>query len=49
MFGSPGGCGKTFIVQQYVARVVSYAFGSDNAIRMIAFSNPQVPLIGFAL
>ena len=36
-----GGCGKTFIVQQYVARVVAYAFGTDEAIRMIAFSNPQ--------
>ena len=36
-----GGCGKTFIVQQYVARVVAYAFASDEAIRMIAFSNPQ--------
>ena len=36
-----GGCGKTFIVQQYIARVVAYTFGVDEAIRMIAFSNPQ--------
>ena len=36
-----GGCGKTFIVQQFVARVVAYAFGTNEAIRMLAFSNPQ--------
>ena len=37
-----GGGGKTFIVQQFVARVVAYAFGTNEAIRMLAFSNPQV-------
>ena len=36
-----GGCGKTFIVQQFVARAVAYTFGAEEAIRMIAFSNPQ--------
>ncbi len=36
-----GGCGKTWLVQQLIARVVVYAFGTDEAIRMIAFSNPQ--------
>ena len=36
-----GGCGKTWLVQQYIARVVAYAFGTDDAIRMVAFSNTQ--------
>ena len=36
-----GGCGKTWLVQEYIARVVAYAFGTDDAIRMVAFSNPQ--------
>ena len=36
-----GGCGKTWLVRQYIARVVAYAFGTDDAIRMVAFSNPQ--------
>jgi len=29
------------LVQQILARVVAYAFGTDEAIRMVAFSNPQ--------
>ena len=36
-----GGCGKTWLVQHFIARIVAYAFGTDEAIRMIAFSNPQ--------
>ena len=36
-----GGCGKTWLVQEFIARVVAYAFGTDEAIRMVAFSNPQ--------
>ena len=36
-----GGCGKTWLVQQFIARVVAYAFCTDEAIRMIAFSKPQ--------
>ena len=29
------------MVQQFIAKVVAYAFCTDEAIRMIAFSNPQ--------
>lgn len=36
-----GGSGKTWMVQQILAGVVAYAFGTDEAIRMVAFSNPQ--------
>ena len=32
-----GGCGKTWLVQQFIAKVVAYAFCTDEAIRMIAF------------
>ena len=36
-----GGCGKTFLVQHYIARVVKYAFRTPDALRLIAFSNAQ--------
>ena len=36
-----GGCGKTWLVQTFIAPVVAYAFGTNDAIRMLAFSNPQ--------
>ena len=32
-----GGCGNTWLVQQFIAKVVIYAFCTDGAIRMIAF------------
>ena len=32
-----GGCGKTWLVQQFIARVVAYAICTDEAIHMIAF------------
>ena len=36
-----GGCGKTWLVQQFIAKVVAYAFCVDTTIRMIALSNPS--------
>ena len=36
-----GGCGKTFVVQYYMGRIVRYAFGTADAMRMVAYSNAQ--------
>ena len=36
-----GGCGKTWIVTEFIVPATQYAFQNRKAIKMIAFSNPQ--------
>ena len=36
-----GGCGKTYLVQSFIARLVKYAYRTPDAVRMIALSNAQ--------